>query len=324
MPALAQPLRTGLPALSYAGLGATTVGAIKLLTAAGMTTGYAALTIGVPVLFPSMFLLGVAAFDGGQGMVKRMGGMPASPQVVDLADEAAIAVGVPHPMHVYTIPSAEPNAFAAGGFFGKPSVVAVTQGLLDRLSSREVRAVLAHEMGHLRHRDVGRNVHVGIAAAGLGGIYEAGKFIWRSSDSRSSRSKGSKKKDGSQEKDGSQLAVGGAVMTVGLTAQAAAHLLRLCASRRAEIDADAAAAEAFGAASMISALRKIDSASADAKLRTGLAGSAVAHAMISDGKKEPGKRAGFVEKALGAFRTHPSIEDRVTALKERNDSYLVV
>lgn len=304
-PALPPLLRTGLPVLSYAGLGVTTVGAVKILVATGMTTGAAALAIGVPVLSPALLLLGMAALDGGPGMAKRMGGQPAPSWLKDLAKDAATAIGAGPPDHVYVIPSREPNAFAAGGLFGKKAVVAVTSGLVDSLKKNELRAVLAHEMGHLRHRDVSRNVHVAIAAAGLGGIYEAGKLIVSSSSSKQKR------------KEDNSGSIGTVLMGVGLTGQAVAHMLRLSASRRAELDADSAAAEAFGAAPMILALQKIEAAATDSTLRTGMAGAAVAHAMISDGGKDPQKHHSFIARALGAFRTHPSIDDRIAALKEK-------
>lgn len=108
--------------------------------------------------------------------------------------------------------------------------------------------------------------------------------------------------------------LGVTLMGVGLGGKAAAHLLRLSASRAAELDADAAAADAFGAASMISALKKIDAGGkADSQLRSGLAGAAMAHAMISDGEQARGR--GLVERFSRMLRTHPSLQDRVAALR---------
>lgn len=304
-PALRALQRVGLPVASYVGLGATTFGTVKLLTASGMGAVSATGLVALPVLAPALFLLYAAATDGGSGIAKRMGGKPASPRVVRLATDAANAIGVPLPSQVYTIPSHEPNAFAAGGLFGQDCVVAVTDGLLDRLTADETRAVLAHEMGHLRHRDVGRNVHVGAAAAGLGGIYEAGRWLLNS------RSSSSRKKD-----EGDTASVGVTLMAIGLGTQAAAHLLRLSASRAAELDADAAAAEAFGTSAMISALQKISGARVDDKLRSGLVGNAMAHAMISDGAETAiSKKPSFGDRVLGAMRTHPTLDERVGALR---------
>lgn len=304
--ALAKLPRIGLPVLSYAGLGATTFGTIKLLTGMGMTASSASALVGMPVAVPALVLLGSVAIDGGAGMARRMGGKPATQRVISLAETAALAVGVPPPKHVYTIPSAEANAFAAGGVMGNDCVVAVTEGLLSKLTKEETLAVLAHEMGHLRHRDVGRNVHVAVAATGLGGIYEAGKYLLRSDDSKSKKQK---------DESSSAAAAGLTLMGIGLGTQAVAHLLRLSASRAAELNADAAAAEAFGAAAMISALQKIETSTADTKLRSGMAGSAMAHAMISDGKVSVKQGQGFFGNILGLMRTHPSIDERVAALR---------
>ena len=100
-----------------------------------------------------------------------------------------------------------------------------------------------------QHRDVQRNMHVAIAAVGLGGVYEAGRMLLDAGR----RKKGSKK--GSEKGDGAGLAM--ALMTAGLGTQAMAHLLRLFASRSAELRADEAAAKAFGAQTLINALQKI-------------------------------------------------------------------
>src|ERR671935_1431890 len=68
--------------------------------------------------------------------------------VVDLAQRA----GIPTP-RLYLIPSEQPNAFAAGRNQAR-SVVAVTRGLLERMPPEHVRAVVAHELAHIRNRDV--------------------------------------------------------------------------------------------------------------------------------------------------------------------------
>lgn len=103
--------------------------------------------VGVPVALPMVLLLAIVGKRGGQGLAEELGGTRSSDYVVRAAHEAATAVGVSPPSQVYTIPSAEANAFAAGGFLGSAPVVGVTQGLLDRLDQRELKAVLAHEMG---------------------------------------------------------------------------------------------------------------------------------------------------------------------------------
>ena len=89
---------------------------------------------------------------------------------------------------VYIIPSDEPNAFAAGT---KASVVAVTTGLLDLLTPRELRAVLAHEIGHVRNRDMARSLFSGCMVAGLGFAMTIGDMLIQS-DRRDRRRKKSK------------------------------------------------------------------------------------------------------------------------------------
>ena len=102
-----------------------------------------------------------------------------------------------------------------------------------------VQAVLAHEMGHLRHHDVARNMHVAVAAAGLGGIYQAGRLLFDTS-LRPTRPRKKESKDDKDKGEG----VGGAglglvLMAGGLGAQAVAHLAQLAASRGSELQARA-------------------------------------------------------------------------------------
>eukprot|EP00964_Phaeocystis_antarctica_P092640 scaffold59617_cov79-Phaeocystis_antarctica.AAC.14 len=106
-------------------------------------------------------------------------------------------------------------------------------------ASSTLHAVLAHEMGHLRHHDVARNMHVAVAAAGLGGIYQAGRLLFDTS-LRPTRPRKKESKDDKDKGEG----VGGAglglvLMAGGLGAQAVAHLAQLAASRGSELQARA-------------------------------------------------------------------------------------
>jgi len=151
------------------------------------------------------------------------------------------------------------------------------------LSEVELKAVLAHEMGHLKHSDVVRNMHVSIAVAGLGGIYDAGRMLVNSAERERKKSR---KKD---DEDGDGGAGAGLIlMGVGLASQGVAHGLRLAASRNAELRADHAAALAFGSEAMINALRKINDVAAvrPADLRNSEEGRKFAFAMISDGESK--------------------------------------
>ena len=69
-----------------------------------------------------------------------------------IVEELAKRAELPAPPHVYVIPSSIINAFATG--VKSDSLLAITQGLLNRLNSRELAGVLAHEMAHIRHNDL--------------------------------------------------------------------------------------------------------------------------------------------------------------------------
>jgi len=306
-----------LPILSYTGLAGTTAGVFHLL---GVSTASVGL-VGWGVALPVVMILSQVKMHGGTGVAKAMGGKPGDAKLQSLVRHAASAVGVPEPQ-AYEINTREPNAFAASGFGTKSNAVAVTSGLREILSESELGAVLAHEMGHLRHRDVVRNMHVAAAAAGLGGIYEIGRMILRSDMKREKK----KKKD---KDEGSAATVGLMLMAGGLVTQTAAHGLRLMASRDHELKADRAAAEVYGAETLISALQKIDKAAArrPADLREKTSAKAYAHAMISDGPSamtaqaasNPGpfhEARGFLRKIGEYTRTHPTMEKRVAALEK--------
>merc|ERR1719421_232889 len=143
---------------------------------------------------PLVVILSQLAVTGGSGIAKSMGGAATQDaRLQQIATDAAAAVGVPAP-NVYEIKSREPNAFATSSLLARDPTVAVTTGLREVLNDEELCAVLAHEMGHLRHRDVLRNMHVATAAAGLGGIYEVGRMLLDVGSSSSSSSSKRRKK----------------------------------------------------------------------------------------------------------------------------------
>ena len=326
-----------LPVLSYAGLASVTAGALHLVQP--FLTGQGVALVGGCVAVPAGFVLLQLLLMGGSGVAKHMGGVPADASLTALAHDAAAAVGVPPPRHVFEIARREPNAFAASGLFGSSqTTVAVTSGLRGALTTRELQAVLAHEMGHLRHNDVARNMHVAVAAAGLGGIYKAGRILLDAS-LRPTRSDKKESKGEKDKNEGGGAALGLALMAGGLGAQAVAHLAQLAASRGSELQADRAAAEAYGADALISALRKIDAAAArePADLRaSGAAAGLMAHAMISGGPSDSSSASAAASTTSGAdggvgffgrlgrmLSTHPPTSARVQALENAAAAGLV-
>jgi len=309
-----------LPVASYASLAGATAG---LLYALQPLAWQSIALVGWCVGMPVAMVAGQLVFMGGAGVAKAFGGQPSTDQrLINLANQAADAVGVKHPA-VFEVPSREPNAFAASGFGNRDTTVAVTTGLREILSDEELGSVLAHEMGHLRHSDVARNMHVAAATAGLGGIYQVGRVLLEGSRRKSRKSSSSSKKEKDEGDSGAGLGL--ALMAAGAATEATAHLVRLAASRSAEFKADRAAAEAYGAQTMITALRKIEehAAKRPADLASASAGKAYAHLMISGGpapKKKPGN---FFTKALNALRTHPPVDSRVAALEAAAQAGLV-
>ena len=98
------------------------------------------------------------------------------PQLRNLVEEMTIAAGLDKTPRVYVIDDPAPNAFAAGR---KPenAVVAVTTGLLAMLDRDELQGVIAHEIGHIKNRDVALMTTAGIM---LGAIVMLGEFTMRS------------------------------------------------------------------------------------------------------------------------------------------------
>merc|ERR1719313_3055646 len=207
---------------------------------------------------------------------------------------------------VYIIPSEEPNAFAAGT---KASVVAVTTGLLDLLTPQELRAVLAHEIGHVRNRDMARSLFSGCMVAGLGFAMTIGDMLMQGErrDRRRKRSKDDKKDDGGLGSLGLILYVSGAIT------QAMGTLLRMMHSRSAEYAADAFAKSIGAGADLASALEKLEASHATVKRdekTLGLAANAFAASYIDN----PPERDSWLLTMGGWLRTHPRNQDRIERL----------
>ncbi|KAB0265779.1 M48 family metallopeptidase [Microvirga brassicacearum] len=183
-----------------------------------------------------------------------------------------------------------PNAYASG-MRPEQYTITVTRGLLDRLDKRELEAVLAHELTHIRNGDV-RTMMIAVLVVGL--ISFIGEFAWRSLGSVSRSATGSGKKGGGRF---AAMAVALALLIV---AWMLSIVIRFSLSRRREYLADAGAVElTHNADAMISALRKIEG-----KGELQDAPSAVMELCLDNPRK------GFSD----LFATHPSIEDRIDAL----------
>lgn len=143
-----------------------------------------------------------------------------APGLYEMVRELTTRADLPMP-RLYVIPQAQPNAFATGRG-PKRSAVAVTAGILELLPERELRGVIAHELAHIRNRDV----LIQSVAATIGGAitYLGYMLLWFGGD------------------DESPLGLFGA-LALTLLAPIAAGLIQMAISRQREYSADATGAE---------------------------------------------------------------------------------
>ena len=194
--------------------------------------------------------------------------------------------GLPMPK-VYVIPDPSPNAFATGRN-PQHAAVAATQGILTLLSERELEGVIAHELAHVKHRDI---LISSVAATLAAAIMMAARMAMFFGGGRDDREGGSNPV---------------ALLGMMILAPIAAMLIQMAISRSREFAADAGgAAMAGNPYGLADALRKIDAVSRRVPLD---ANPATAHMFIV----KPFSGGGL----MSLFSTHPSTEARIRALLE--------
>jgi heat shock protein HtpX len=201
--------------------------------------------------------------------------------------------GIPTPA-LYIVPDPQPNAFATGRN-PERAVVAVNQGLLDMLTEREVEAVVAHELAHVKHRDTLTMAIVATLAGAIMTLASIARWgmifggVGRSDDDN-----------------------GGAIglLVAMIVAPLAAMLIQMGISRAREFEADRAAAELVGSVQpMIDALSRLERG-AELVPQT-VATPSTAHLRIVN----PLRGGGTMSALGGLFRTHPPTEKRIEALR---------
>jgi len=216
------------------------------------------------------------------------------PRVYSVVERLSAKQGLPLPK-IYMIPSASPNAFATGRN-PKHASVAVTQGILDLLDDEELEGVLAHELGHVKNRDI---LTSSIAATLAGAITMAARMgYWASLfggyGGRDDRNRG-----------GGGL--GGLFMII--LAPIAASLIQLAISRSREYEADATGAKETGNPyALARALQKLDAYSKRIPMD---ASPTTAHLFIVAPLLGSGGIANL-------FSTHPPIKERIRRLIGRD------
>ena len=191
---------------------------------------------------------------------------------------------------VYIVENPSPNAFATGRN-PKHAVVAATEGILRMLDDDELEGVMAHEIGHVRNRDM---LIMSVAATVAGAITFAARMLfWNALFG------------GGENRNPLSMAVGLVFM---LLAPVAAIVIQLAISRRREFEADRAGAQISGKPlALAGALRKME---------------AIAHKIPLDERAAPSATASlfivnpFSGRGMAAmFRTHPSTGERIRRLE---------
>lgn len=210
-------------------------------------------------------------------------------------DNAAIAAGLARTPDVYIIDDPAPNAFAAGRN-PETAYVAATTGLLDLLDKRELEGVMAHEIAHVRNRDVQL---MSLAAVLTGSIVLLADMLMRVTLFSG----------GSRREGGNPIALIAGIVVLVL-APILAAMLQMALSRRREYLADASAVDIAGDADgLASALAKLAADTQPLRKVT----RATAHLYIESPLRDHvGLRSGLG----GMFDTHPPIEERIRVLRE--------
>jgi heat shock protein HtpX len=217
-------------------------------------------------------------------------GVAEAPQLHAIVQDLTQRAGLPMP-RVYISPSAQPNAFATGRN-PNHSAVCVTRGLLEYLSVDEVRGVLAHELGHVKHRDILIGSVAAAVATGIQALAHMAMFAGRFGGG------------GDRERDNNPIAM----LALALLAPMAAGLLQMALSRSREFEADRAGAELVGdARPLATALRKIEGYARQVPMDV-----APAQATAYIVNPLTGRQVNFAR----LFTTHPATEERIARLEQ--------
>lgn len=213
-----------------------------------------------------------------------------APELYEMVETLARQADLPMPK-VYIIPQDAPNAFATGR---NPdhAVVAVTQGLLSLMDRREVMGVLAHELAHVKNRDI----LIGTIAATM-----AGAIMMLASMARFSAMFGGMHRD---DDNGGGLGIIG-VIVMSIIAPMAAMIIQMAVSRSREYLADATGAKIAGSPEgLATALEKLGSYSRQIPMN---ANPSTAHMFIVNPLSG--------QKLQRLFSTHPPMEERIRRLR---------
>ncbi|WP_230970376.1 zinc metalloprotease HtpX [Nitrogeniibacter aestuarii] len=208
-----------------------------------------------------------------------------SPYLYNMVKELAGRAGLPMPK-VYIIDEDQPNAFATGRNPDNAAVAATT-GIMKMLSERELRGVMAHELAHVKHRDILISTMSATVAGAISMLANFGMFFGGNNDDRPNP------------------VVAIAMM---ILAPMAGMIIQMAISRTREFGADRGGAEISGDPhALADALAKIDAYARGIPMHTAERHPETAQMMIMNPLSGGGLR--------GLFSTHPSTEERIARLR---------
>jgi heat shock protein HtpX len=212
-----------------------------------------------------------------------------APDVYADVEELVQRAGLPMP-RLYSIPSEQPNAFATGRS-PKHAAVAVTEGLMHNLPREQVKGVLAHELAHVKNRDVLVTTVAAMIGAAITAVAHFLQFSWLF---------------GGDDEE-SPLGFVGTIAAI-LIAPIAAMILQLAVSRQSEYLADATAAELMGEGRPLGfALESLERGVQAVPMAVN---PATASLYIANPLSGPGMGMAAL------FSTHPPIAQRIQRLRE--------
>ena len=219
-----------------------------------------------------------------------------NPELYRLVENLCITAGLPLPK-ICILPESQPNAFATGRD-EKHAVIAFTKGLLEKLERVELEGVVAHELSHIKNRDILLGTVIVIL---VGIVALLSNFFLRIT-----------LYGGLNRRDSKQGYLGLLILVLGLVAAIlaplAASLIRLAISRKREFLADASGALLTRyPEGLARALEKISSDETQMKV----ANNSTAHLFIASPFRGKQKKSWFTK----IFMTHPPVKERTRALR---------